>query len=68
MMGRMRNSVSFAQAYPDYVNQWHPANTSKPESTARSSNVKVLWQCPDIPSHTCLVANTVDALSALETK
>ncbi len=51
-MGRMRNSVSFAQAYPDYVNQWHPANTSKPESTARSSNVKVLWQCPDIPSHT----------------
>ena len=48
----MRQGTPFSEAYPDFVKQWHPDNELKPETTARSSNKKVLWQCEVSPEHT----------------
>ena len=48
----MRQGIPFSEAYPDFVKQWHPDNELKPETTARSSNKKVLWQCEVSPEHT----------------
>lgn len=50
-MVRMSKGTPFSEAYPSYLSQWHPDNTLRPETTAGSSNKKVLWRCDVNPRH-----------------
>lgn len=48
----MGERTSFADVYPQYVHQWHPDNSTRPDTTPRSSNKKVLWLCDKNSQHT----------------
>lgn len=47
----MSNATPFSEAYPAYVKQWHVSNVLSPDTTAASSNKKVLWLCDNNSQH-----------------